>query len=227
MSLRTPARRRASRPARRRPSRATTLGIIAGAFLLGLVVIGFMITVRFSTAEDRRVQAADTASAAQVILSRLPAEASDTEALITTVMPRLVDAERLTAEIAAVASEFALEIIDTEEAWQTQLHAGREISYAEELLDDLGLADLRARQLIEPVSVVVSVAGALDDITAMMTALSVRDSAEPTTAQLFIRRSDVVLSFDELGAVATFDVIGIALTALPAELRVLIGDEEQ
>jgi hypothetical protein len=225
MSRRTPQRSGATAKGAKRLSRNRILGIIAAVVVLALVIVGLVINSRFSTAEARRAEAIDTVAAANLILSRLPEDAAATQALITTVMPRTLDAQQLIDEIAAVAVEFDLEIIDTDLAWETQLLSGRDISYGDQLITDLGFGDLRDRSLVEPVTALVSVSGALADINALMTALSERQSADPTTPQLLLRRSDVVLSFTEDAAVATFEVIGIAMTALPAEVRVLIGTE--
>jgi hypothetical protein len=225
MSRRTPQRSGATAKSAKRLSRNRILGIIAAVVVLALVIVGLVINSRFSTAEARRAEAIDTVAAANLILSRLPEDAAATQALITTVMPRTLDAQQLIDEIAAVAVEFNLEIIDTDLAWETQLLSGRDISYGDQLITDLGFGDLRDRSLVEPVTALVSVSGALADINALMTALSERQSADPTTPQLLLRRSDVVLSFTEDAAVATFEVIGIAMTALPAEVRVLIGTE--
>jgi hypothetical protein len=203
------------------------LRIIAGVAVLTLVIIGLIINSRFSAAEARRTEAMDTVSAANLILSRLPEDAAATQALITAVMPRTLSAEQLLAQIAPVATEFDLEIIDTDPTWEAQLLSGRETSYGDQLISDLGFGDLRDRSLVEPVSALVSVTGTLADINAFMTALSERQSADPSTAQLFLRRSDVVLSFVEDAAVATFEAIGIAMTALPPEVRVLIATEER
>jgi hypothetical protein len=202
------------------------LGIIAAVVVVTLVILGLVINSRFSDAEAQRAAAIDTVSAANLILSRLPEDSATTQDLITAVMPRSLSAEQLTNEVATVATELGLEIIDTDPLWEAQLLAGRETSYGDQLINDLGLNDLRERSLIEPVTTIVSVSGALGDINALMTALSQRQSVDPTTAQLLLRRSDVVLSFTEDAAVATFEAIGIRMTALPPEVRVLIGTEE-
>jgi hypothetical protein len=202
------------------------LGIISAVVVVTLVTLGLVINSRFSDAEAQRAAAIDTVSAANLILSRLPEDSATTQDLITAVMPRTLSAEQLTNEIATVATELGLEIIDTDPLWEAQLLAGRETSYGDQLINDLGLNDLRERSLIEPVTTIVSVSGTLADINALMTALSQRQSVDPTTAQLLLRRSDVVLSFTEDAAVATFEAIGIRMTALPPEVRVLIGTEE-
>ena len=202
------------------------LGIIAAVVVVTLVILGLVINSRFSDAETQRAAAIDTVSAANLILSRLPEDSATTQDLVNTVMPRSLSAEQLTNEVATVATELGLEIIDTDPLWEAQLLAGRETSYGDQLINDLGLNDLRERSLIEPVTTIVSVSGTLADINALMTALSQRQSVDPTTAQLLLRRSDVVLSFTEDAAVATFEAIGIRMTALPPEVRVLIGTEE-
>lgn len=227
MSRRTPQRSSQNAAAgRKRLSRNMILRIIAAVTVLALVIIGLIINSRFSAAEARRAEAVDTVSAANLILSRLPEDASATQALIATVMPRTLEADQLLAQIDAVAIEFNLAIIDTDPIWEAQLLSGRDTSYGDQLISDLGFEDLRDRSLVEPVSALVSVTGTLADINAFMTALSERQSADPSTPQLLLRRSDVVLTFTEDAAVATFEAIGIAMTALPPEVRVLIATEE-
>lgn len=227
MSRRTPQRSSQNAAAgRKRLSRNMILRIIAAVTVLALVIIGLIINSRFSAAEARRAEAVDTVSAANLILSRLPEDASATQALIATVMPRTLEADQLLAQIDAVAIEFNLAIIDTDPIWEAQLLSGRDTSYGDQLISDLGFEDLRDRSLVEPVSALVSVTGTLADINAFMTALSERQSADPSTPQLLLRRSDVVLTFTEDAAVATFEAIGIAMTALPPEVRVLIPTEE-
>ncbi len=227
MSRRTPQRSsRNASAGRKRLSRNMILRIIAAVVVLTLVIIGLIINSRFSAAEARRAEAVDTVSAANLILSRLPEDAAATQALIATVMPRTLEADQLLAQIDAVAIEFNLAIIDTDPIWEAQLLSGRDTSYGDQLISDLGFEDLRDRSLVEPVSALVSVTGTLADINAFMTALSERQSADPNTPQLLLRRSDVVLTFTEDAAVATFEAIGIAMTALPPEVRVLIATEE-
>lgn len=227
MSRRTPQRSSQNAAAgRKRLSRNMILRIIAAVTVLALVIIGLIINSRFSAAEARRAEAVDTVSAANLILSRLPEDASATQALIATVMPRTLEADQLLAQIDAVAIEFNLAIIDTDPIWEAQLLSRRDTSYGDQLISDLGFEDLRDRSLVEPVSALVSVTGTLADINAFMTALSERQSADPSTPQLLLRRSDVVLTFTEDAAVATFEAIGIAMTALPPEVRVLIATEE-
>lgn len=227
MSRRTPQRSSQNAAAGgKRLSRNMILRIIAAVVVLTLVIIGLIINSRFSAAEARRAEAVDTVSAANLILSRLPEDASATQALIATVMPRTLEADQLLAQIDAVAIEFNLAIIDTDPIWEAQLLSRRDTSYGDQLISDLGFEDLRDRSLVEPVSALVSVTGTLADINAFMTALSERQSADPSTPQLLLRRSDVVLTFTEDAAVATFEAIGIAMTALPPEVRVLIPTEE-
>jgi hypothetical protein len=226
MSRRTPQSSRTASRRSGRPNRNSILGIIAAVVVVTLVILGLVINSRFSDAEAQRAAAIDTVSAANLILSRLPEDSATTQDLITAVMPRSLSAEQLTNEISTVATELGLEIIDTDPLWEAQLLAGREISYGDQLINDLGLNDLRERSLIEPVTTIVSVSGTLADINALMTALSQRQSVDPTTAQLLLRRSDVVLTFTDDAAVATFEAIGIRMTALPPEVRVLIGTEE-
>lgn len=202
------------------------LRIIAVVAVLGLVIIGLVINSRFSAAEARRTEANDIVLAANLILTRLPEDAAATQALITTAMPRNLDADQLLAQIDTAAIEFNLEIIDTDPTWEAQLLSGRDTSYGDQLINDLGFGDLRDRNLVEPVSTLVSVTGTVADINAFMTALSERQSADLSTPQLLLRRSDVVLTSTEDAAVATFEAMGIAMTALPPEVRVLIASEE-
>ncbi len=206
-------------------SRNLILKIVAGAMVLALVGFGLVINSRFSTAEARRSQARDIVAEANLILSRLPEGFADTQGLITTVMPRNLDAEQLRAVIAATAADFNLEMIDTEVEWDQQLLSGRDTSYGDQIIAELNLSDLRDRNLVEPVSAVISLQGALADINALMTALSQRQSQDADAPELLLRRSDVVLTFTQEVATATFEVIGIRMTALLPELRVLISSE--
>lgn len=195
---------------------------IATLLVVTALVMTLAIFSRFGRAEDLRAEAASTVATAQLIRSRIPAEAAGIQAQITTALPRSLDEPGLRSEIAGLAAGFDLEVVDTTPEWEEQLRAGRSHSAADLILTELGLSELRDRSLVEPVTTVISLTGPLSDLTALMTALSERRSNETTSTKLLLRHSEVLVTFTDDLAIATFEVIGVRLSALPPELRVLL-----
>jgi hypothetical protein len=149
MSRRTPQRSGATAKSAKRLSRNRILGIMAAVVVLILVIIGLVINSRFC---NRRCQAApkpiDTVVSGKPDPHSSPRRCSShSGARLTTVMPRTLDTQQLINEIAAVAIEFDLEIIDTDLALgKHNCSPGRETSYGDQLVSDLGFSDLRERR---------------------------------------------------------------------------------
>jgi hypothetical protein len=211
----------------RRVSRRNLFITIAALLVVTALVMTLAIFSRFGRAEDLRAEAASTVATAQLIRGRIPAEAASIQAQITSALPRALDESGLRFEIAGLAAGFGLEVVDTTPEWEEQLRAGRPHSATDLILTELGLSELRDRSLVEPVTTVISLTGPLSDLTALMTALSERRSNETTSTQLLLRHSEVLITFTDDLAIATFEVIGVRLSALPPELRVLLTSTQE
>jgi type II secretory pathway pseudopilin PulG len=200
------------------------IGISAVVIVL-LAAVG--INSRFQNAEAQRIQAASTIALARLAQSQVPADAADTQALITSAMPRSLDEDQLFVVISEIAAGFGLDIIDTLPTWQERLTGpatnGVTNSASTEITEQLGFTDLVTSRLVEPVTSMITVRGAVADINAFMTRLSEAQSRDPNLPQLFLRRSAVLLTFEEEMAIATFEAIGMRLNALPPEVRVVVG----
>jgi type II secretory pathway pseudopilin PulG len=204
------------------------VGIGISAVVIVLVAaIG--INSRFQNAEAQRIQAASTIALARLTQSRVPADAADTQTLVTSAMPRSLDEDQLFVVISEIAAGFDLDIIDTLPAWQERLIGpradGATSSASNEITEQLGFTALVTSRLVEPVTSLITVRGAISDINAFMTSLSEAQSRDPNLPQLLLRRSAVLLTFEEEIAIATFEAIGMRLNALPPEVRVVVGGD--
>jgi hypothetical protein len=200
---------------------------IAAVIVVAALVVTLAIVSRFGRAEDLRAEAASTVATAQLIRSRIPADAAAIQAQITSAMPRTLDEARLRSEITEIAAGYGLEVVETADEWNERLRAGRPDSAADLIMSELALSELRDRSLVEPVTTVISLTGKLSDLTAFMTALSQRRSNETAASQLLLRHSEVLVTFNDDIAIATFEVVGVRLSALPPELRVLLTSTQE
>jgi hypothetical protein len=206
---------------------ARSLRWVLACGALGIAVVGGLAYLdRSGTAEDRRALAAATVADADAVAAQIrsdiPAGAADNPTRLTAMMPRTLSPERLLEEITVLAASFDLVVVDTDAQWGEQLRSGRTISAQQQVIDDLGLRDLSEAGLVEPLAVEVSLRGSLRSVTGLMTALSERENRVEDPPELLLRRSDVVLRFAGADAIATLEVIGVRLSALPPEMRVLI-----
>jgi hypothetical protein len=205
------------------------LGIgIAAVVIVIAAAIG--INGRFQTADAQQVQAASTIARARLTQSQIPADAAITQELVSTAMPRSLNEEQLVNVITEIAAGFGLAVLDTLPEWEERLRrpATTEItdSASEEIFKQLGFTKMVMSQLVEPVTAMITVRGSLTDINAFMTSLSQAQNREPDLPQLFLRRSEVLLTFDDEIAFATFEAIGVRLSALPPEVRVVVSGAE-
>jgi hypothetical protein len=206
---------------------ARSLRWVLACGALGIAVAGGLAYLdRSGTAEDRRALAAATAADADAVAAQIRSDgtagAADNQTRLGAMMPRTLSPERLLEEITALAASFDLEVVDTDAQWGEQLRSGRTISAQQQVIDDLGLRDLSEAGLVEPVAAEVSLRGSLRSVTGLMTALSERESRVGDPPELLLRRSDVVLRFAGADTIATLEVIGVRLSALPPEMRILI-----
>jgi type II secretory pathway pseudopilin PulG len=205
------------------------LGIgIAAVVIVIAAAIG--INGRFQTADAQRVQAASTIARARLAQSQIPADAATTQELVSSAMPRSLNEEQLVNVITEIAAGFGLAVLDTLPEWEERLRrpATTEItdSASEEIFKQLGFTNMVTSQLVEPVTAMITVRGSLADINAFMTSLSEAQSRDPGLPQLFLRRSEVLLTFEDEIALATFEAIGVRLSALPPEVRVVVSGAE-